>query len=182
LLAAAARVEQLVDTPRYGAALEAAFLSAAALVELTRPNSGGLPGGLAERAHDPAVRGLFAQELDVWTRVYPVALAAPAVQMAEISATVEAFRELLTAGVAEHVVLTVPPGLVEAALPLVEQALAEGPDIDVELVPADEPVTLLADPWLAVVPRGGSWPAERATATWYFDVPVQDRPGSMSAA
>jgi len=104
--------------------------------------------------------------------VYPVALAAPALDAAEISAMTWAFRELLGAGVAEHAVLAVAPHLLDEAIPLVEQALAEGPDIDVELVPADDPATLVPHPWLAVVPRGGRWPAERSTANWYFDVPA----------
>ena len=47
---------------------------------------------------------------------------------------------------------------------------AEGPDIDVELVPADDPVRMLAHPWLAVAPRGNYWYADGAAGAWTFDV------------
>ncbi|MGY2064411.1 FkbM family methyltransferase [Blastococcus sp. SYSU DS0619] len=180
LVEAANRLHQLIDTENYGAALEAAFLSTAALVELTRPTPATRATGLAERAHGPAVRDRFTQELDVWTRRYPVALAAPALDPVEVGATVQAFRELLAAGVAERAVVTVPPADLDHAVPLLESALAAGPDIDLELVPAEDPAVLLPEPWLAVVPRRRWWHEGRALATWTFDLPG-DLPGGTDA-
>ncbi|SET95535.1 glycosyltransferase family 2 protein, partial [Geodermatophilus poikilotrophus] len=168
LLEAAARLHQLIDTPDHGAALEAAYLSTAALVELTGPTSITRTTGLPERAHSSVVRDRFAQELDVWTRQYPVALAAPALDPAEVDATVQAFRELLAAGAARQAVVAIPPADLDRAVPLLEKALAAGPDIDLELVPAEDPATLLPDPWLAVTPHGRWWHHGRALATWTF--------------
>ncbi|WP_324276140.1 hypothetical protein [Blastococcus brunescens] len=68
-------------------------------MELLRPTPDTRSVGLPERAHSPAVRDRLAQELDVWTREYPVALAAPALVPAEVDATVQAFRDLLADGV-----------------------------------------------------------------------------------
>ncbi|WP_147251455.1 FkbM family methyltransferase [Blastococcus sp. TBT05-19] len=169
LFLAAARVVELASTPDYGAALEAALLSTAALVELTRPTPATRSEGLVERARSAVVRERLAQELDVWTRSYPVALAAPAIDAAEIGATVQAFRDVLAQEVAERAVVAVPADRLEQAVPLLEEALAQGPDIDLELVPTDEPSMLFPGPWLAVVPRGGTWPDGRALAIWSID-------------
>lgn len=171
LIAAAARLHQLIDTPDYGAALEAAFLSTAALVELLRPAPDTRPLGLAERAHSPAVRDRLAQELDVWTRQYPVALAAPALDPVEVEGTVQAFRDLLAAGVARCAMVAVAPADLDRAVPLLEAALAAGPDIEVELVTADDPAMLLPEPWLAVVPGNRWWHSGRALASWTFQLP-----------
>jgi glycosyltransferase involved in cell wall biosynthesis len=170
LLLAAARI-QSPDVPNYGAALEAAFLSTARLVELGRPTPTDVPDSLPERAHSRALLDHFAQELDVWTGVYPVALAAPALDAAEMDATVQAFRDVLAAGIAERVLLAVPRAEVEKVVPLIESALVQGPDIEVELVPTDTPATLLGGPWVAVVPRGATWHDGRALAKWVFDPP-----------
>ncbi|MGY1885753.1 FkbM family methyltransferase [Blastococcus sp. SYSU DS0753] len=172
LLEAAGRVHQLIDTPDHGAALEAAHLSVAALVELLRPTPETRSLGLPERAHGPAVRERLAQELDVWTREYPVALAAPVLDPAEVGATVQALREVLAAGVAQQAMVAVPEADLDRAVPLLETALAAGPDIDLELVTADDPAMLLPEPWLAVVPRHRWWHDGRALATWVFDLPV----------
>lgn len=180
LLLAANRIAQLIDTPDHGASLEAAFLSVARLVELRDGAWGGDGTGLPERMHSPAVLGRLAQELDVWTREYPYALAAPAVEREEIGATVRALRDVLGARIAERALLAVAPSDVDRAVPLVEAALAEGPDIDVELVPSDAPATLLDGPWLAVVPRGATWHDARSLAVWTFD--VTDRVGATPPA
>ena len=172
LLEAASRLHQLIGTPNHGAALEAAFLSATALVELTRPTP--RTTGLPERAHSRGMREMLAQELDVWTREYPVALAAPVLEPDELTATVQAFREVLAHQVAREAVIAVPGADLERAVPLLQDALAHGPDVDVQLVPSDEPALLFPDPWLAVVPRGGHWHDGRALATWSFDVPADE--------
>jgi glycosyltransferase involved in cell wall biosynthesis len=177
LLEAAARVHQLVDTEGYGPALEAAYLSTAALVELARPAAARSSADLAERSRGAAVRGLFDQELDVWTRQYGCALAAPSLDPADVRAAVQAFREVLAAGVAKRLLVAVPPDDLEQLVPLVEAALAEGPDVDVEVVPTDEPAKLLAEPWLAVAARGSGWHDMRSAARWLYDVPVPGAPG-----
>ena len=168
LVEAAARVHQLIASDDYGAALEAAFLSTARLVELTRERA--VSGDLAPRAHAPRSLERFTQELDVWTRTYPVALAAPGVDAAEVTATIASVRDVLAAGVARSAVLAVPPAHVERVAALAEAALAAGPDVDIDLVPTDDPGRLLPDPWLAIAPRGATWHHGRALAAWTFDV------------
>lgn len=168
---ATARLATLVDGPDHGPSLEAIYLATAALAELGAGVTDDATGPLWARAHEPALLGRFSQQLEVWARTYPVALAAPALDATEVSATVQALRDVAAAGVAEKLVLAVPQAQVDQVVPLVEQALAEGPDIDVELVPADDPALVLAHPWLAVVPRGGRWHLDRAAGVWTFDLP-----------
>jgi hypothetical protein len=150
-------------------ALEAVFLSTARLVEMGAgvPVAGDRP--LWERAHGTAVAEHLAYELDVWAQTYPIAMAAPGPTTAEIEATVQAFRDVRDASAAKTLVLAVAPPLVERTIPLVEAALARGPDIDIELVPVDDPASLLVHPWLAVAPHGSTWHEGRATAVWAFD-------------
>ncbi|MBB3676492.1 glycosyltransferase [Modestobacter versicolor] len=167
LLTAANRVAQLVDTPDYGAALEAVHLSIARLTELATTSPPDPTRQLTERAHARPVLDRFTQELDVWTRVHPFALAFPALEEAEVAATVQALREIRQAQVAERLLIAVRSDQVERATLLVERALAQGPDVDLELVPTDgPPATLLRGPWLAVVRRGARWHQDHAQATW----------------
>lgn len=166
---AAARAAGLLAGPDHGAALEAVFLATAALVELGSGRTADAEQGLDTRAHEPALLGRFAQGVDVWTRRYPVALAAPALDAEEMSATVRALRAIAAEGVAEKLVIAVPQQVLQDAVPLVEAALAEGPDVDVELIPSDEPARVLAEPWLAVGPGSCAWHQGRATAVWNTD-------------
>lgn len=178
---AAARVGQLATDPECGPALEAVYLSTVRLVELggTLPVDPTEP--LPRRAHGAAVLDRFRKELDVWTGDFAAALAAPALDPGEIGATVRAFRDVFAAGLTKQLLLAVPQPLVEQAVPLVEAALADGPDIDVELVPSDDPGRLLRDPWLAVAPRGATWHEGRASAIWAFD-PVAPSPTAARTA
>jgi len=174
---AATRVAQMVGVGDHGAALEAVFLSTARLVELTR-SAAAPAAGLTERAHGPVLLQRFGQELDVWTRTWPVAVAAPAVggdrvDVAELTATVQALREVHEAGIAERLVLAVHPDRVDAVVPVVEEALAAGPDVDVELVPTDSPAALFPSPWLAVGRRGDRWHNGHALALWSFPPPAR---------
>jgi hypothetical protein len=111
----------------------------------------------------------LTQELDVWLGDFPVALAAPRLDQGEMTATVRALREVLGCGVAKKAVISVAPPLVEQAVPLIEAALADGPDIDIELVPAEVPRRLLDGSWLAVAPRDSSW-QEGAPAVWNIEL------------
>ena len=157
---------QVPGTPFAVVALEAVFLSTARLVELAAGEVAGLDRPLAARAHGPRVLATLGQPLDVRARVHPFALAVPHPDAAEVSATVDALRAVAAAGVGERLVLAVDESVVGDVVPLVEAALAEGPDIDVELVPTPDPAALLPAPWLAVAPPGRTWHVGRAAAVW----------------
>src|SRR5207245_2205004 len=120
LLTAAARVNELIETQDYGAALEAAFLSTADLVELTRPTPATRVEGLPERAHSALVRDRLAQELDVWTREYPVGVAAPTLDPPAFAGAIQALRTTLRTGVALRGVIAVHPDSLDRAVPLLE--------------------------------------------------------------
>jgi glycosyltransferase involved in cell wall biosynthesis len=165
-LRVAAAVHAELPSVEAGPALEALYLSVARLVELGSglPADAGRP--LPDRVHGVAVRDRLAQELDVWAQPYPFALAVPAPDAVEVHATIESFRQLRAAGAATRLVLGVDERHLEQVVSFAEGALAEGPDIDVELVPTDDPATLLPSPWLAVAPRGVDWHRGRAAAVW----------------
>lgn len=179
LTIASARVLHLADDPEYGPGLEGAFLATARLVELATGLPADGPGGLLGRAHRPEVLARFAQELDVWTQRFPAALAAPAagadrLDATEVERAVEALRAVHAAGAAEKLLLAVPEHLAAVAVPTVEAALAAGPDIDVELVPTDDPAMLLRRPWLAVTTSDRAWDDGRATSVWRTPEPPDD--------
>ncbi|MGY1703688.1 glycosyltransferase family 2 protein [Geodermatophilus sp. SYSU D00697] len=172
-LATAAGVHaSLHEGPHSGELLEAVFLSTARLVELRTTSTAGTTEPLSTRAHGAAVLARFTQELDVWSRPRPLALATLTPDATEVAATVAALREVSDAGVAQRLVVAARPDDVAAVVPLVEDALTAGLDIDLELVPADDAAGLLSAPWLAVTPRGSSWHRGRADAVWTFDVPA----------
>jgi hypothetical protein len=166
---AASRIGQLMADADHGPALEAVFLSTARLVELSAGHVADPSATFTERIHAPASLHRFRQELDVWSREYPLAVAAPRLDADEIRSTVEALREVLAAGVAKKAVVVIGCALVDQAVPLVEAALAEGPDIDIDVVPADDSAGLFDAPWLAVAPRESTWHDGRATAVWRFE-------------
>jgi glycosyltransferase involved in cell wall biosynthesis len=165
----AARVGQLIDGEDYGPALETVYLATQRLVELGAGVPVDVTAPLPQRGHDRAALDRCSQDLEVWTREYPVALAAPSLVAEEVTATVQAFRSVAGAGVAKQLLLAVPAPLLEQAVPLVEAALAGGRDIDIELVPSDDPARLLGGHWLAVAPRGAAWHRGLATAVYTFD-------------
>jgi hypothetical protein len=70
---------------------------------------------------------------------YPVALAAPVADAAVVDATVAEFRRLALGGLVESFRLAVASAHVEAVVPLVQTAIAAGPDVDIDLVTADDP-------------------------------------------
>lgn len=153
-------------------ALEAMHLSLSRLVELSSGMAADPTEPLSVRAHGPLLQR-FTQELDVWSRPRPLAVAAPAPDAAEVAATVEALRQVQSTRAAERLVLTAHPGDVDRVVELVEAALATGPDIDVELYPVEDPATELSGPWLAVAPWGSTWHRGRAEAVWSFPVPTR---------
>ncbi|MGY1808897.1 glycosyltransferase family 2 protein [Blastococcus sp. SYSU D00669] len=173
LLNTAALANQVEPTAAAGRVVESLNLSVTALAELAAggPADGASP--LPARAAGGSAAGLLAAipapRPAPRTAPLPFALAAPAVDAAEIGATVRALRDVLARDGAEKLLLAVPPALVERAVPLIEAALAEGPDIDVELFPTDDPAGLVPGSWLAVAPRGATWHDGRATAVHLFD-------------
>jgi glycosyltransferase involved in cell wall biosynthesis len=171
----AARVGHLIEGDDYGPALESVYLATQRLVELGAGVPVDAAASLPQRAHGRAALDRCTQGLDVWTRKYPVALAAPALEAQELAATVQAFRDLLGAEVATKLMIAVSVALVDQAVPMVEAALAAGPDIEIELVPTDDPGRLLAGPWLAVAPHGRTWHNAWAAATWHIDSPTETR-------
>ncbi len=169
---AAAVLGQVVGTPLQGAPLEALHLATARLVELDAAPEGGVDAPLPSRAHGTPLLQRFTQELDVWSRPRPLALAAPRPDAGEVDATVAALREVAATGAAEQLVLAVPEADVPRVVELVEAALTGGPDLDVDLVPAEDPAAALTVPWLAVAPHGSTWHRGRADAVWTFAVPA----------
>ncbi|MCF6509194.1 glycosyltransferase family 2 protein [Blastococcus sp. MG754426] len=181
LAMAVARAGELGGGPEARAMLEAAFLATARLVELNLPPTEGDPRPLTERAHTAPLLDRFRQELDVWAAPFPVALARLAApEPGEVRAVLDGFREVRSAGAAERFLLAVTPPELEAAAPLVEVALADGADVDVELVPTDEPAGLVREAWLAVAERGATWHGGRADAVWTLRSACTDRAGTSS--
>ncbi|WP_158548651.1 glycosyltransferase family 2 protein [Blastococcus sp. TF02A-26] len=175
LLMTATRSAELGGGHAAAAALEATFLATARLVELMGADPDGDARPLVERAHTSPLLDRFARELDVWGRPQAVALGAltaPSPDRHEVDALVQAFRDVRSAGAAERFLLAVAPDHLTTTAPLVEAALAGGPDVDVELVPTDEPTGLLRDSWLAVAARGATWHAGRADAVWAVELPL----------
>jgi glycosyltransferase involved in cell wall biosynthesis len=151
--------EAVLDPASSGLYLEALHLITARLLELGEAAAPSHPAApLTERAHDPALLDAMRTELQELPWRVPCALAAPGLDPAEIEATVDALRTVP----ADRLVLAIAPADVDAAVPLIEAAMANGSDLDIDLVPSDDPAALLEPAWLAVVPRaGGSW-ARRA--------------------
>ncbi|MGY1760601.1 glycosyltransferase [Geodermatophilus sp. SYSU D00779] len=170
LITAAQVHAAFLDSPDCTRALEAIHLATARLIELQTANDTRLTRPLTDRAHGQAVLGRFEQELDVWGQTRSFALATVALDPIEVTATVEALRDVAAAGAAERLVLAVRPADAARIVPLVEDALSTGPEIDLDLVPVDDPAVLLSEPWLAVAPRGHTWHRSLADAVWTFDV------------
>lgn len=93
---------------------------------------------------------------------YPIAVAAPAIEGPEITAAVQRLRTLSQDEAVGRCIIAVPAAAVDAAIPLVEHALAAGPDFDLELIPTDAPGEIVDGPWLAVAGGEVSWAASAA--------------------
>jgi hypothetical protein len=102
----------------------------------------------------PAVRRVFgALEPRYLQQVarYPVAFAAPPPQADALRAIVAEFRVLRDLGVAEHFTIALEPDAVAQALPVLEAALNDGTDVDIEVIIDPEPSRLRGDGSLEVV-------------------------------
>lgn len=170
LFAAAARVPELIDSGEYGPSLEGAFLAIVALMELGSGSPADRTRSLTYRAHEPALLDRLGHELDVWTGTFAAAVAAPVLEPGEVGATVQAFRDILATGCTKRLLMAVPTECVDDAIPLVEQALAQGPDVDIELVPTTTPALLLREPWLGVTPPGRQWHGDKAAGIWNVEL------------
>jgi hypothetical protein len=86
-------------------------------------------GTLAGAGGGPEQRMRFAQ-----------ALAAPGSSAATVSALVDGFRELSAYGLVERCEMVVAESALDEVAPLIEAALAAGPDVDIDLNVADDPL------------------------------------------
>jgi hypothetical protein len=108
---------------------------------------------LLETLHAASGMGLTAQEAErqeVARRRVPAGaatavriVASPRPEPGVIRATVDAFRDLAALGRAGNCVVALAPGDVPAAVPLLEAALADGEDVDIDLVPMPRPADLV---------------------------------------
>jgi hypothetical protein len=103
---------------------------------------------------------------------YPAALAAPAPDSSAIEATVQEFRLLRDCELVKSFAICVPPALADETVPLIEAALANGPDVDIDLMLADEPLSVAAPGTLLVTTAGDG----------FGDLPAHAYPHQHSAA
>jgi hypothetical protein len=103
---------------------------------------------------------------------FAVALAAPVADAGVVTALVDEFRRLAGYGLVESFKMVVTPDLVDETVPLIEAALAAGPDVDVDLTVADDPRSAFQPGTLLVVADGdGFGPLP------HDDYPLQHRAG-----
>lgn len=129
---------------------------------------------LLETLHAASGMGLTPQEAarqEVARRrvpagaVVPVrAVASPRADPLAVRATVDAFRDLAALGRGGRCVVALAPDDVPAAVALLEAALAEGEDVDIDLVPVASPVALVDPADVVVDELGGPLAAAAARA------------------
>jgi hypothetical protein len=102
---------------------------------------------------------------------YPVALAAPVASAELVSGLVDEFRWLATFELAESFTMAVAPALVDGVVPLIEAALAAGPDIDIDLVVHDDPRAAW-EPGTLLVTAGGDGFGELPAEAYSHQHPV----------
>jgi hypothetical protein len=113
--------------------------------------------GLELAARCPAVRSLYGPKLDVMGAPHSVVAAvfcAPAPEPEELRAAIAEFRLLATAGVTARFVLAMTPDDAEPAIPVLEEALADGLQIPVDLVIDAVPATARPDGAMELVVGG----------------------------
>jgi hypothetical protein len=101
---------------------------------------------LAQRC--PAVRSLYGERLDVGSgprNVIGAVFCAPTAAPDELRAAIAEFRLMAAAGVSARFVLAMTPEDAEPAIPVLEDALADGPQIPVDLVIDVAPATARPD-------------------------------------
>jgi hypothetical protein len=90
--------------------------------------------------------------MPVADRRYEAAFAAPPADPDSLRAAVDEFRRLALVGAAERYVLALHPEDADEAVPVLEAALAEGPDVDVDLMLDADPASLRPEWALDVSP------------------------------
>jgi hypothetical protein len=103
---------------------------------------------------------------------YPVALAAPVADEEMVVAIVEEFRRLARADLVERFAMAVRPASVDAVVPLIEEALAAGADVDIDLIVHEQPRSA-NDPGSLLVTVDGDG---------FGDLPLGDYPHQHRAA
>jgi hypothetical protein len=108
----------------------------------------------AERSELRAVFGTLhgPHAVPVADRSHEAAFAAPGPDPHSLRTAVAEFRRLALVGAADRYVLALREDDAEAAVPILEAALAEGPDVDVDLVLGDDPAALRPEWALDVSP------------------------------
>jgi hypothetical protein len=96
-------------------------------------------------ASGPALRSLFStlagpDARPALARRYPAAFAAPPSDPDTLRDVIAEFRRLALVGAAERHVIALRPQDADSAVPVLEEALASGPDVDVELVLDEDPL------------------------------------------
>jgi hypothetical protein len=127
---------------------------------------------LLESLHAASGMGLTPQQAErqeVARRRVPAAattavriVASPRAEPLAVRATVDAFRDLAALGRAGRCVVALAPGDVPAAVPLLEAALADGEDVDIELMPVARPADLVEPADVVVDEHGGPLAAAAA--------------------
>jgi hypothetical protein len=82
------------------------------------------------------------------------AVAWPPVEPDQIAAAVAGARELDRAHLLNSFAIAIRPDLVDRAVPMLEAVLADGPDVGIDLVPAQTPLDLLVPGVLALAAFG----------------------------
>ncbi len=146
---------RFAGTEREARVLEVLYLTTARLAEMHEADAG--PAGDLARLHGAPFLDRLARPLDDGlpalrhrSPVAEAAVAEPAAEPAAVTAAVEGLRTLARAGAARRFIALVPPERLEDAEPLYAQALAEGDDFDLELVPAADVDDVRQPGWILV--------------------------------
>jgi glycosyltransferase involved in cell wall biosynthesis len=152
--AAADLLGRAVGTDREARVLEVLYLTTARLAEL---GTGPAEAGNLTRLHGPGALERLRHPLDCdlpelrhRPPVAEAAIAAPAVASGEVAAAVEGLRTLALAGAARRFIALVPPQHLVDAEPLFVEALAAGPDFELELVPGTDVAAVRRPGWILV--------------------------------
>jgi glycosyltransferase involved in cell wall biosynthesis len=108
-------------------------------------------------ARDSRIRNIFGSlhgphAMPAVSRRYEVAFAAPPPDPGSLREAVDEFRRLALIGAADRYVLALRPDDAGEAVPVLEAALADGSDVDVDLMLDDDPASLRPDWALDVSP------------------------------
>jgi hypothetical protein len=145
---------RVAGTPSEARVLEVLYLTTARLAELA---TGPAVAGDLSRFHGSEALERLARPLDVELPglrhrppVAEAAVAAPTADPTAVTAVVERLRTLALEGAARRFIALVPPERLADAEPLFADALAAGPDFDLELVPGTDVAAIRRPGWILV--------------------------------